>query len=82
MNKKIYHIHEAAIECGIGEETIVHYIQQRWIEPAEQLDLDEEDIARARLIGDLQEIFGVNEAAIPVILHLVDQLLGAKGVTQ
>jgi chaperone modulatory protein CbpM len=31
------------------------------------------DIARARLIRDLVEAFEVNEAAVPVILDLIDQ---------
>lgn len=36
--------------------------------------LDEEDIARARLIWELQKEFGVNDEAVPIILHLIDQL--------
>jgi chaperone modulatory protein CbpM len=35
---------------------------------------DEEDLARIRLIYELQMDMGVNDEAIPVILHLVDQL--------
>jgi len=36
--------------------------------------LDQEDIARARLISDLKFIFDVNDSAVPIILDLVDQL--------
>jgi hypothetical protein len=35
---------------------------------------DEEDLARIRLIYELQHVMGVNDESIPVILHLVDQL--------
>lgn len=40
--------------------------------------LDEEDLARAKLIRELQEVFGVNDEAIPIILHLLDQLYFLK----
>ena len=35
---------------------------------------DEEDVCRILLIHDLKDKFGVNDEAVPVILHLVDQL--------
>jgi chaperone modulatory protein CbpM len=34
----------------------------------------DEDIRRAHLIVELQRDFGVNDDAIPIILHLIDQL--------
>src|SRR5262249_12254478 len=36
------------------------------------------DLARARLIRDLREDFGVNDEGISVILHLVDQMHGLR----
>ena len=69
---------EACRECGFDEAVILHYIEERWLEPAEQVEenwmFDDEDLARARLILELQSEFGVNDEAVPIILHLVDQL--------
>jgi chaperone modulatory protein CbpM len=69
---------EAADHCGTRAEMIVRFVSFQWLTPDEtqweQGLLDEEDIARARLILELQNDFGVNDDAIPIILHLVDQL--------
>ena len=61
---------------GIPTNLIVHFIEEEWINPID-LDLkmfDEEDVCRILLIQDLKERLGVNDEAVPVILHLVDQL--------
>jgi chaperone modulatory protein CbpM len=52
------------------------YIEHEWIIPAgsSSNSLDAEDLARIRLIEELQESFGVNDESIPIILHLIDQL--------
>ena len=62
--------------CGIPIQLISHFIDEEWINPIdhELKMLDEEDICRILLIDDLQKNFGVNDEAVPVILHLVDQL--------
>jgi len=78
--KMRYTLHEAAEKIGLEPDTIIRFVSYEWIDPVEwgsQL-LDEEDIARARLILELQENFGVNEEAVPVILHLIDQLSRAS----
>ena len=49
-------------------------IESRWIEPVRSGELDDEDLARARLIRELMEDFGANAESIPIILHLLDQL--------
>ncbi|MEA9357415.1 MerR family transcriptional regulator [Bacteriovorax sp. PP10] len=61
---------------GIPSTVIVHFIEEEWVNPIDQelRMLDEEDVCRILLIHDLQEKFGVNDEAVPVILHLVDQL--------
>lgn len=61
---------------GIPSHLIMHFIKEEWINPID-LELkmfDEEDVCRILLIQDLKERFGVNDEAVPVILHLVDQL--------
>jgi chaperone modulatory protein CbpM len=62
--------------CGIPSTIIVHFIEEEWVSPIDQelKMLDEEDVCRILLINDLKERFGVNDEAVPVILHLVDQL--------
>jgi len=72
--KKAYLIQEAVREIGIDEQRVVYYIRNEWIAPVEPEHLDQEDIARARLISELQDVFGVNDEAVPIILHLLDQL--------
>ncbi len=69
-------IEEACIRLGVGQETVVEYIRHEWLVPTRQdpLQFDEQDLARAQFILDLRHSLGVNDEAIPVILHLVDQL--------
>jgi chaperone modulatory protein CbpM len=73
MMKKL---HEVCIECGYEPNIVLHYIREEWVIPnnREQQLLDDEDIARIRLIHDLIEEMGVNEESVPIILHLVDQI--------
>jgi chaperone modulatory protein CbpM len=74
--KKYFLIEEAACECEVEETIIIEYIENEWIQPAEPTaqKLDEEDLARIRLIENLREQLGVNDEAVPIILHLLDQL--------
>lgn len=67
---------EVAEICNIPSEVIIHFIQEEWLSPIDvELNmLDEEDVCRLLLIHDLKDKFGVNDEAVPVILHLVDQL--------
>ncbi len=69
-------IDEVSELCGIADEVIIQFIEEEWIHPidVELHMLDEEDVSRIILIQDLRERFGVNDEAVPVILHLVDQL--------
>ncbi len=74
--KKHHSIEEACIQIGLDREVLVQFVAAEWISPADWDNeiLDDEDLARARLIRDLQEDFGVNDEAVPLILHLIDQL--------
>jgi chaperone modulatory protein CbpM len=67
---------EAAEKCGLSPDLILRFISLSWVSPADpdQTLLDDEDISRARLIAELQRDFGINDAAVPVILQLLDQL--------
>lgn len=71
MRRKIT---DASLECGVDHEFVMRFIEEEWVVPSEEDYLDEEDIARIRLIHELKEEFGVNDEGIPIILHLIDQL--------
>jgi chaperone modulatory protein CbpM len=69
-------IEEVCIMCGTSEEIVMRFIQEEWLIPIdrEHITFDEEDVARIHLIIDLKNQFGVNDEAVPIILHLIDQL--------
>ena len=66
---------------GMGHEMLDAWIAEEWLIPSgssPELSFSEIDIARARLIRDLQVDFGVNDEGVGVILNLVDQLYGMR----
>lgn len=63
---------EVCRESGISRETFLHFVDEEWIHPG--TEWREEDVLRAQLILELQQDFGINDEAIPVVLHLIDQL--------
>ncbi len=73
-------IEEAAERMRVPREFLVLCIRQQWIIPAGEGELDEDDLARLQLIRELREDFGVNEDAIPIILHLLEQLYAMRRV--
>ena len=74
--KKKYQIQEASTRAGVEQHVLLTWIQNEWILPEQQAaeELDEEDIARARLIHNLIADFGVNDEGVSIVLHLLDQL--------
>ncbi|MGA2143236.1 MAG: hypothetical protein ABSG94_12590 [Brevinematales bacterium] len=74
--KTIFEITEVIEKYEVDEIFIIDCIEREWIIPIDikKTLLDIEDISRILLIKDLKEVFGVNDEAIPVILHLIDQL--------
>ncbi len=74
--KRIFKLNEAAQECGFSDQILIEFIEHHWIEPSdlEHRAIDEEDLARAKLIHELQTDLGVNDESVPIILHLLDQL--------
>jgi chaperone modulatory protein CbpM len=74
--RKRYLVSEVTALLRVDHGFVAHCLRAEWIRPAfpEVPELDEADVARLRLILDLKEGFGVNDEAVPVILHLVDQL--------
>ena len=65
----------------IGHETLNAWIEEAWLMPSGssvEPKFSEIDIARTRLIRELQLDLGVNDEGVGVILHLVDQLHGMR----
>lgn len=67
-------LNEACQESGVNREVFLRYVERQWIHSTEETGWQDEDIRRAHLIVELQQDFGVNDEAIPIILHLIDQL--------
>jgi chaperone modulatory protein CbpM len=72
---------EACAEAGVEQGVVVGFIRREWIVcregqpcPEPEIQLDAEDLARLRLILELQRDFGVNDEGVDIILRLLDQL--------
>ena len=66
----------AARVRGVDVETLHVWVEQDWVRPRREAGMpvfEEIDVARVRLIADLREL-EVGDAAIPVVLSLLDQL--------
>ena len=74
MTKMKFTLMQASKITGLNSSKINAWIDMEWITPQSSGLLDQEDVARLRLIHELQSNLGVNEEAIPLILHLLDQL--------
>ncbi|PZM12116.1 chaperone modulator CbpM [Rhizobium tubonense] len=58
------------------------WVEQGWLVPDRTdrgLTFHDADVARGRLILDLIETMGVNEAGVDVVMDLVDQVHGLRG---
>ncbi len=77
-------LEEASLQSGVSPDLILYFVSCTWIRPIDGASglYDHEDVARIELIADLRDQMGVNDEAIPVIMHLVDQInrfhLGTK----
>ncbi len=72
---------ELLIRSGLGQETLASWLEEQWLIPSDssaEENFSDIDISRVQLIRDLQEIMGVNDEGVGVILHLVDQLYGMR----
>ena len=72
-------IEQAAAKSKVTRVEIRTWIELQWVLPAEQDGaylFDEVDLARIKLIGELRRDLEVNDAAVPVVLRLIDQVHG------
>jgi chaperone modulatory protein CbpM len=71
---------------GLTNETLNAWLEEEWLIPTEsstevsptEVAFSEVDVARARLIRDLQQDLGINAEGVSVILSLLDQLHGMR----
>jgi chaperone modulatory protein CbpM len=69
----------------LDSRTLNTWVEAEWLVPVTRRKkylFSEADLARARLIQDLKLDFGVNDEGIAIILHLLDQLYGLRGLVR
>jgi chaperone modulatory protein CbpM len=74
-------IQEFLIRARLEHHSLEAWISAGWLVPPQtepELMFSDVDLARAQLIHDLREDFGVNDEGVSVILHLVDQMHGLR----
>jgi chaperone modulatory protein CbpM len=72
---------EFLAHAGLKTQTLKLWLEQHRLIPERTsagTHFSDMDVARARLIGELQTNFGVNEEGVDIILHLLDQLHGLR----
>ena len=66
---------------GVDVQTLEVWVTQEWVRPRREAGapvFEEIDVARVQLIVELRDELEVGEAAMPVVLSLLDQLHGAR----
>jgi chaperone modulatory protein CbpM len=73
-------VDEFLVKIHIERRIVESWIAAGWLIPQRDPDLafSEVDLARAQLIRELKEDFGVNDEGISLVLHLLDQVHGLR----
>jgi chaperone modulatory protein CbpM len=74
-------VQEFLIRTHLEHHLLETWIEAGWLVPPQtepELMFADVDLARAQLIRDLRDDFGVNDEGISVILHLIDQMHGLR----
>jgi chaperone modulatory protein CbpM len=73
-------ISEFLVRVRIDRHSLECWIAAGWLIPQRDPELifSEIDLARAQLVRELKEDFGVNDEGISPILHLLDQVHGLR----
>ena len=72
---------EFLARSGIELRSLEYWIEREWLVGERQetrIALSDMDFARARFIHELKVDFGVNDEGVEIVLHLLDQLHGAR----
>ncbi len=62
---------------GVSAQDVRRWVENDWVRPSLHSgapQFEEIDIARIQLIVELRDELDINEAALPVVLHLLDQI--------
>jgi len=73
-------VDEFVVKIHIERRIVEGWITAGWLVPQRdpELAFSEVDLARAQLIRELKEDFGVNDEGISLVLHLLDQVHGLR----
>ena len=74
-------LQEFLLRAHLEHQSVETWIAAGWLVPPQtepEPVFSDVDVARAQLIRDLREDFGVNDEGVSVILHLVDQMHGLR----
>jgi chaperone modulatory protein CbpM len=72
---------EFLIRARLEQHLLETWLEAGWLVPPQtepEPMFADVDLARAQLIRDLHDDFGVNDEGISVILHLIDQMHGLR----
>jgi chaperone modulatory protein CbpM len=78
-------LQEFLLRAHLEHQSVETWIAAGWLVPPQtepEPAFSDVDVARAQLIRDLREDFGVNDEGVSVILHLVDQMHGLRRTMQ
>jgi chaperone modulatory protein CbpM len=73
---------EFCSHLGVDVTVVEFWVGEGWLRPgtaAGRRDFRQADMARGRLILDLMQSMGVNEAGVDVVMELIDQIHGLRG---
>ncbi|MGF1455991.1 MAG: chaperone modulator CbpM [Alphaproteobacteria bacterium] len=69
---------------GLSAEAVEECVSQGWVKPRNDpergLVFDKIDFARLRLVFELRYDFEINDAAVPIVLALLDQIYDLRRV--
>lgn len=74
-------ITEFAARCGVTAGDVDIWVERRWLLPVRDetgWSFSDTDLARARLIAELERDLGIDAEAMPVVLSLLDQVHGLR----
>jgi chaperone modulatory protein CbpM len=74
-------VQEFLIRTRLEHQLLEAWMEAGWLVPPQtepEPMFSDVDLARAQLIRDLREDFGVNDEGISVVLHLIDQMHGLR----
>jgi chaperone modulatory protein CbpM len=78
-------LQEFLLRAHLEHQSVETWIAAGWLVPPQtepEPVFSDVDVARAQLIRDLREDFGVNDEGVSVILHIVDQMHGLRRTMQ